>query len=43
MVTGISMTLEMVGRFKVHFDTEARGLVDGSEMRGKRQGQKRFR
>lgn len=37
------MTSEMVGGFKVHFDTETRGLVDGSEVRGKRQGQRKFR
>lgn len=43
MVTGNTVATEVMGGLKVPFDIDIGGLVDGSEVRGRRQGQARFR
>lgn len=43
MVTGSTVATEVVGGLKVPFDIDTGGLVDGSEVRGRKQGQTMFR
>lgn len=43
MVTRNTVAAEVMGRQRVPFDIDTGGLVDGLEVRGRRQGQTRFR